>query len=529
MRHLVISLLLLATHLGTYAQTVSSDEPRKVKIEKAQSLEGRLYLGPDVRLLKGDVVFSHDGAQMYCDSAFFNSVLNSLDAYGRIHIARGDSVHLYGDQLVYTGNDKTARMKGNVVLIKDSLTLRTDELDYYLDQDLAMYYTGGETVTNKDTLRSIVGKYFARTDLMQFSQEVEVVNEKFVINSDTLEHNTRTRLSHFFGPTEITGDSNYLYCEYGWYDHLNDRGLMKKQARYANKNQQMHGDSMFYDRKMAYGKVYHNIEMRDTAQHMFLRGHFAHYEEATEFALVTQQAVFGQYDAKGDTLYMHADTLMSEKVMRNDTSMVQFLRAYHGVRTWRTDLQHLCDSLVYSLADSTIELHGGPIVWAEGNQISADFVKVFTRNSQIERIEFKGQAFAVAPEDTAHYNQLKGTDMIAYFADGQLQKVHVTAKGEVIYMVKDKDKLTGMNRAESDKVWFYIVDKKLDGVLFPTKSKGSIYPIDQVAPADKRLPQFVWYEDIRPQNANDIFRRIPKEQTNELNRAARKPQRKERP
>lgn len=37
------------------------------------------------------------------------------------------------------------------------------------------------------------------------------------------------------------------------------------------------------------------------------------------------------------------------------------------------------------------------------------------------------------------------------------------------------------------------------------KSDGVLYPMDQI-PADKmRLPTFVWFDYIRPQNKDDIF------------------------
>ncbi len=499
--------ILIWSTSGMMAQEEET-EVRKVKIDQALSLEGRSSLGPDVKVLKGDVIFSHEGSKMYCDSAYFYSNTNSLEAFGRIHINRGDTVHLYGDHLNYFGNNKTAKVIGNVLLENDSLTLTTDELDYYMDQDLATYFTGGETINKEDTLRSIIGKYFARQNLFQFSQEVEVTSEKFVVNSDTLNHNTKTQTSYFFGPTEIVGDSNYIYCERGWYDHALDKGKLKQNTHYESKSYDLTSDSLYYDRKKAFGEAYHNIEMKDTAQRAIIWGDYARYEEATEFALVTKKAVFGQYDSKGDTLYMHADTLLSMKKIVNDTTEIQFVKAFHGVRTYRHDLQNLCDSLVYNFSDSTVELMGTPVIWAEGNQISAEYIKIFTEDSSPTRVEFKGKSFAVSPEDSSHYNQLKGKDMIAYFEDGKLHKVEVQSKGEVLYMVKDQQVITGINKAESEKIAFFIVEKQLDGVMFPTKTKGAIHPIDMVEDIEKKLPQFVWYEDERPKDKNDIFRKV---------------------
>lgn len=37
------------------------------------------------------------------------------------------------------------------------------------------------------------------------------------------------------------------------------------------------------------------------------------------------------------------------------------------------------------------------------------------------------------------------------------------------------------------------------------KSDGVLYPMDQIPPDKMRLPTFVWFDYIRPQNKEDIF------------------------
>jgi hypothetical protein len=48
------------------------------------------------------------------------------------------------------------------------------------------------------------------------------VNPDYVMTADTMDYNTKTETAFFTGPSEMNGDSIYLYCERGWYDTKND-------------------------------------------------------------------------------------------------------------------------------------------------------------------------------------------------------------------------------------------------------------------------------------------------------------------
>jgi lipopolysaccharide assembly outer membrane protein LptD (OstA) len=76
-------------------------------------------LGIDAKRLIGEVIFKHEGALMYADSAYFFDGKNSLDAFGNVHINQGDTVHLYGDFLKYDGNLRKAIVTGKNLRLMD--------------------------------------------------------------------------------------------------------------------------------------------------------------------------------------------------------------------------------------------------------------------------------------------------------------------------------------------------------------------------------------------------------------------------
>src|SRR5688500_3165844 len=92
-----------------------ADDGRKIEIKHASDL--RFDPGISAKRLIGDVICEHEGAVMKCDSAYLYDN-NSMDAFGRISIVKGDSIFVYGDKLHYDGATKLATLQDNVKCIE---------------------------------------------------------------------------------------------------------------------------------------------------------------------------------------------------------------------------------------------------------------------------------------------------------------------------------------------------------------------------------------------------------------------------
>ena len=73
-------------------------------------------------------------------------------------------------------------------------------------------------------------------------------------------------------------------------------------------------------------------------------------------------------------------------------------------------------------------------------------------------------------------------------------------------MTNDKDSsLVGLNYLETDTMRMYLgAARKLDKI-WTNKFTSTMYPITQIPPAKYKLPNFAWFEDLRPKDKNDIF------------------------
>src|ERR1700741_3131550 len=128
---LFFGMLMLAT---AYAQ-------KQVELIQANSLEGDVINGVKVQKVMGNVIFKHNEALMYCDSAYQYQAKNTIDAWGHIRINQGDTITLTGNTLNYDGNTKTGVVRGNVVLKDRKTTVTTDALNYDMANKLASYNT----------------------------------------------------------------------------------------------------------------------------------------------------------------------------------------------------------------------------------------------------------------------------------------------------------------------------------------------------------------------------------------------------
>jgi len=240
------------------------------------------------------------------------------------------------------------------------------------------------------------------------------------MTGDTMEYNTESETAYFMGPSELNGDSLYLYCERGWYDTKNDISRIWVNAIIDNRQQIIRADSLFYNDNTGFGEAFRNVVIDDTTNSVMVSGDYALYFKDPEKFLVTRRAMFVQYSDE-DSLFLHADTIttVTLQVINPDTTTLSYrlIRAYYGCRVFSSDLQAKCDSLSYSYRDSVIRLYTEPVLWSEEHQLTADSMAIFTKKRQADRMELYNTPFIASQIDSVSYNQIKGRKLTGYFRE----------------------------------------------------------------------------------------------------------------
>lgn len=505
----VLCLLGFCLMVSAQQNRTASNQPKqksKVYLIKADRLR-KDASNPDAQIVVGNVVFRHDSVYMYCDSACYYDKINSFEAFNNVRMEQGDTLFLYGDRLYYDGLSQIAQMRQNVKMENRTTTLLTDSLNYDRVYNLGYFFDGGTMMDDQNVLTSEWGEYSPSTKQSVFYYNVSLENPQFTMLSDTLRYNTANKVANIVGPSDIYSGESHIYSESGYYNTQTGKADLYERSVLSNGGKQLTGDTLFYDRNTGVGEAFSHIVMNDTLNKNMMLGDYGWYNEKLKNAFVTYNAVAIDY-SQGDSLFLHADTLSLDTYYLDTDSMYREVKAYHKVRFYRTDVQGVADSLVFSSKDSCLIMYKDPIIWNKQQQLLGEQINIYMNDSTIDWAHIINQALSVEqiPVDTTLFNQITGKEMKAFFEDGLMHKVEVSGSVRLVYYPMDSDSLLiGMNVSETSKLDIYLENQQLERMVMSPKSNGTLYPMSQIPLEKSHLDNFVWFDYIRPLNKKDIF------------------------
>ena len=490
----------------------------KVYLIHADVLKYDMYgPNPEAQIAKGKVKFSHKGATLSCDSAYFFQASNSVRAFGRF--LQGDTLSLFCDNAWYDGQGQMMEARKDVVLRHRKQVLYTDSLNYDRLYNNAYFFRGGRLVDGNSKLSSDWGEYNTQTKQAVFYYDVQLQTPKNRISTDTLYYDTRKSLAHVVGmytpdrgkgrvaPSVITNQNGQVTTTNAYFNTQTDHAQLFGRSTIVDREKTITGDTLYYDSKTGYNRGYGNVIYVDKKNKNRLTCGEVVYNEKTGHGYATRRALAVDYSQK-DTLYLHADTMRIETFNINTKDVYRKVYAYRKVRAFRNDLQAVCDSMVFNSKDSCMTMYHDPIVWNGNRQLTGEMIKVFMADSTVREAQVLGQALSIEMlSDTIHYNQLSSKNLFAYFKEGNVRQTDAVSNVRAIFFpVDDKDTtLIGLNYTETDTMRMYIApNRQLQRIWMP-KAQGTLYPMTQI-PADKlRLDVFAWFDYIRPVDKDDVF------------------------
>lgn len=502
-------LLLFSASLFSQKDTsavTKTSESKRIEILNANDLIYEESSGIKAKRLVGDVILKHENSLMYCDSAHVVNASNSMKAYSNVRIEEGDSIEVFGDYLEYDGNTKLAVISGEVELKQDDMRLLTDAMTYDRNANYGFYLNGGVLLTNegKDTLWSKKGYYFSNIKEARFRDSVRLNATGYRIESDTLHYRTDLERSLFFGPTTIYSGEDIIYCEAGWSSNKTQESEFRKNAVIYSEDQELRGDTIFFDNEEKIGEARGHILIRDTTQDYMVQGGRAWHFSDDSISIVTDFPMLSQFEGD-DTLYLHGDTLRTFY----DTSKQQVILAFQHVKLYKSDMQGMCDSLAFHDADSSIKMFIDPIIWSDNNQITGEYIQINRVEGKVESMDIEQNALIVSESDSSRYDQISGTRMKAFFRENELKKVDVFEKGKTIYYATENDtNVIGLNYSSCDDRIVILMDSsKVDEIIFYQKPTSVLYPEEQWTQTNMFMPNFVWYDAYRPREKQDILKK----------------------
>lgn len=489
---------------------------------------------PDATRLSGHVVFRHAGMTLRCDSAVYFQEAKSFEAFGNVHFTQGDTLSIKGDHFLYDGRGQTAYVRHHrkVVEVRHHRRyLYSDSIFYNIAERQLVYSTGGKLIDEDNVLTSEYGEYYTDRRQAIFKYNVKLKNPKSELVTNELHYNTVTREATVVGESNVTSGDYNIHTTSGKYETNSDVVELFERSILHNKVRQLHmeADRVHYDKRNGHLRARGNVLCIDEHTKAILTGDEGEYHEnqelRTDSSFVTGHALVRDYSNGTDTLYVHADTLRLYSYNVKTDSLHRVLKGYYHARCFRTDVQAVSDSLVYDTRTNLLSLYRDPIVWSDSRQILGEEIHVFVNDSTVDSVYVNEQALLVERLDSVHYNQVTGKQMRAYFdkQTGELRTAEAVGNVCMILFVTERDStILYHNYTESAKLRMTLDRRKLQHAVAYPNPVGKLYPLGMAPRERTYLPNFAWFDYVRPLSKDDLFEWRPKRSGTELRSTPRR-------
>lgn len=520
--------LFIGLIISGHTQAQQTPEKRTVEIRQAGSAVRDEAKFPGATLLTKKnntrVVLFHQGARIESDRAFFYNADNFFKADGEVVFTQGDSLRMDCAYMEYNGQNQKAKAWGDVVLKRPDMTLRTDTLHMDRIAQEAYYNTPGRIEDQESTLTSNRGRYFMEEKKYRFQSRVHIDNPEYILDSDQLDYYTERDLAYLYGKSHIVGDTYDIECLRGFYDLNAQRGYFKREATIYYDGKIIQGDSLYFEDAREYAAATNNISITDPINKSVITGHYGEIFKAKDSAIITRRAL-AMNIVEQDSLFIHADTLVAtgpEKDRR--------LTGFYGVRIYKSDMSGVSDSLYFNENEGIIKLlkkplsrrdqqvfteidfnRTNPVMWFGKSQMSGNEIQLFIepQNRTLDTLKILGRVFIIEKDslDRGGYNQIKGGFLKGNFKNGALERIDIDKNTEVLYYMyaEDTGELIGIDRTDCSSLNMWIENNAIGSIQFNVQPSGNVFPEEDIEKNERRLEGFIWKEDQRPKNKDDLF------------------------
>lgn len=269
-----------------------------------------------VHKLKGNVKLLHGSDTLYCDSAYFYTKRNNVEAFGDVVIRQADGTEATADYMRYNGLTRIVYMRADqpnreVQLYDGKVnTLWSKEIDYNMVTKIGRYKRRGHLQGETTIVESNTGEYNMRSKDARFKGDVQVNDPDYRAISTDLGYNTETKVARFFGPSVVTNDQSILQTRNGIYDTRNRTSHLVDRASIQNQGQYIEADTLDYDRNSGFGFAIGNVIAIDTGLKATLYCGNAQYNEIHKTLLAYNLPLMKKMNGK-DSFFIRADTFFS--------------------------------------------------------------------------------------------------------------------------------------------------------------------------------------------------------------------------
>ena len=378
------------------------------------------------------------------------------------------------DRAIRNVTRRTSTFTGNVVLVDDGDTLRTDSLHY--EEELEIGYAAGNVQLSD-------GEVVAMAPMgTHYVEERRAVFPHGLLLKDSI--------------SVLTGEAGVYQIE----DKVAD---LTGNVIMESENAELTSDSLTHYRDFAISLA------RGSVLYLAVSG-----EDSTWIAgeRVERNAEDSLSIVRGNPLLVHferdslsVDTLIiGAGAFRIQESKEGFrLEAMRDVRIWKTSFAARADSMDYYRSENGQHefawFYGQPLIWTDDIQLNGDTVGVVMTEGAIDSLFVRGNAF-VAEEDslTKRINQVRGKGLVGAFKGDSVRVFRLGPNAEAIYFRNSEDgEFDGALEVSGDEIYMQIEGDSRRIFKFSSGVQGRRYP-ESLLPDTLMLDGLIWEPTLKP-------------------------------
>jgi len=462
----------------------------------------------------GPTVIRQDDARIYCESGFY-------DTQERIAVFEQNAEYIkenqnaVADVIRYDGNSKEIILEGNAQFVDGAQFAKADIIRVEEETEITTLIGNAEYRDSSQVVTSDVIRYDAVNEAIMTEGRSEVVDEDQILVADKIDYAKERGVGIATGNVVWTDTSDQItiVCEEAEYKKGSD--YLKAYGNRPMLISVMDGDSLFMTadtlvsfQQMKYADP-NTISQPDSLLQM------------DSLSVLTDSL------SQVDSLYsepeidltlpdsLTLDSLGLDSMVVDSIDLIELgppidsarvMLAYADVRIFKSDLQAVCDSLVYDTKDSIFYFFQDPVIWSDTTQFFADSIQMTMQNEQIHRIFMRKDALIINSTDEVFFNQIKGKDITAYFAENEVKKMHVEGNAESVYYAQnDSMEYIGVNKTVCSEMWVLFTEGELTDIRFYEQPQATLFPMQQVNHNSLRLENFKWIIERRPNSVEDLL------------------------
>ena len=321
-------LLLLAGGFPLFAQQKKAPKDSLFRLIQADRAEQYERFGMQYRLVQGHARFLHNDTYLLCDSASWNVDAKFIEAFGNVQLIQNKTM-LKSEEMQYWIDESRAQFRGQIVELidKDGNTLRTDRLTYNTQDSVAVFEYGG-ALKDKDggIIEGRKGTYDGKEGLFSFEERTELFLDSIEVKTQSMRYLSEEGKAYFGRNTYVWRGNGFLRADAGWYDRANQMIHFSDHVFMFDPSYDAWSDMLYYNQATGAVDLYQNAQVLDTVNKSVYLGDHLQYLPATDSlsqrGLLTGDPAIVYYGENEnhvvDTLYARADTFYVYAVPRCD-------------------------------------------------------------------------------------------------------------------------------------------------------------------------------------------------------------------